>query len=186
MKKVAYIMIGFACLTSAALGESRFGPFASWLNSNSEDAFGGGLKYEWLFTQNLGVDVRASYLSDEDMYVIPLELGLVGVWPLQGLSLYASLGGGYYIPEDVSRDYGFGEIEGPDAAFGFYGAAGIRLPAADNMEFFAEVKYTKAESDEETGGGYWRNSYNYVVSETTKLGMDLDGVGVNAGLLWTF
>ena len=99
------------------------------------------MKYEWLFTENFGVDVRASYLSGDDMYVIPLELGIIGILPLEGVSLHAGVGAGYYIPEDVSESYVFGTVEGPDAAFGFYAVAGIRLPMADNMEFFAEAKY---------------------------------------------
>jgi hypothetical protein len=180
MKKLACILVGLMCLTGGAFGEGKLGPILSWIKSNDSNAFGGGLEYEWQFNKNLGLDVRAGYLTDSDMYVIPIEVGIIGILPLEGLSLYAGIGCGYFIPEDI----GYGSIEGPDSAFGYYGVAGIRLPMAENVEFFAELNYTKAESDEETGGGYWRNSYTYVISETTKLGMDLDGIGANVGILW--
>lgn len=189
MKKMAAMLVGLICLGGVAHGESRLGPFVSWLNSNNDNAFGGGLRYEWLFAERFGMDVRASYVTDGDMYAIPLELGLVGVLPLERGSLYAGVGGGYYIPEDIGMDTPWGRVDGPDATFGFYGTLGFRMPTGKNMEFFAEVKYTKAESDEEsTSGPIYRNGQmiGYTVHQTTKLGMDLAGIGANTGILWKF
>ncbi|HOW96808.1 MAG TPA: outer membrane beta-barrel protein [Kiritimatiellia bacterium] len=189
MKKMAAMLVGMMCLGGVAHGESRLGPFASWLTSNDENAFGVGLKYEWLFNGKFGMDARAGYLTDSDMYVIPLELGVVGILPLERLSLYAGVGGGYYIPEDIGMSTPWGPVDGPDATFGFYGVAGIRMPTGKNMEFFAEAKYTRAESDEEsTSGPIYRNGQlvGYTVHQTTKMGMDLDGIGANAGILWKF
>lgn len=186
MKRFACMMTAVFCVLGSASGESRVGPFASWVTSDDENAVGAGVKYEWLFNENFGVDVRASYLTSDDLYIIPLEAGLLGILPLDKVSLYAGAGAGYYIPEDTGLNMPWGKVEGPDPAFGFYVLAGIRLPVGDRMELFAEGKYTQAESDEETGGGYWRNGSTYVVSETTKMGMEIDGMGANLGLLWKF
>lgn len=181
MRKITCIMFAIVCLTGAAIGDSRVGPFASWLTSNDEDAFGGGLMYEWLLHENLGIDVRASYVTGNGIYLVPLELGLVGILPLEKESLYAGAGIGYYIPEDTSADYGSGEVTGPDPSVGFYAVAGIRIPMADTMEFFAEAKYTTAEDDSRSDSS---GMMTWSRSGTTDHGMDLDGFGANLGFLW--
>ncbi len=188
MKRIALLLAGIVFMSGTAIGESRLGPFVSWITDDDEDAFGGGLKYEWLLNGNFGLDLRASYLEldESDVYIIPIELGVVGVLKIEGLSLHAGAGGGYYIPEDTSVSTPWGDVDGPDAEFGFYAVAGLRLALSENVELFAEAKYTKVDSDEETRGDYWKNGNTYVVSETTKLGIDIDAFGANAGILLKF
>lgn len=173
------------CLASAALADFRVGPFASWVALEDEDAMGGGLLCELMLTDNLGIDARASYLEVEDYYLVPLELGLVGLLPIGGVSLEAGAGAGYYIPEDVSetiytpREV---ELEGPDPEVGFYVVAGVRVPLGDNVQLFAEGKYTKVDGDSETKRETWATGW----SEVTKPGLQIDDYGANAGLLWSF
>ena len=180
MKRILGIVIATACLTYSAMAEQSVGPFLTGMASigdNSGSAFGAGLKYEWLFNENFGIDLHAGYLNDSeaDMGIIPLEFGPVVVFPLDSLSLTLGAGGLYAIPTDSDID----------PALGFYASAGIRGPISDGMEWFAEAQYSKVEGDSNAGGGYWVNDHTYVVQELG-LALDINAIGVNAGILWKF
>ena len=182
MKKAIGMVIAVACLTCGAMAEQRVGPFLTGMagvGDNSGSVFGGGVKYEWLFSETFGLDLHAGYLhdSDADMGIVPLEFGPVMVIPLESLALTLGAGGCYAIPTDSEFDL--------DPALGFYAAVGIRGPISDGMEWFAEAQYVKVEGDSETRGDYWLNDYTYVVQELG-YSLDINAVGIAAGILWYF
>jgi hypothetical protein len=183
MKKSIGMVAALVCLTCSAMAESRIGPFVSWIKSNDANAFGGGLKYEWMFSEKVGVNARVAYLSSDGDSVVPLLLGIMGVLPLEGCSLYAGVGGGYFIPNSSDG-------ETPDAAFGFYVDAGVRCPISDKVDLFAEVGYVQAKGDDtETtthGSGRTSRGYYTYTSTVTTGGLDISGPVVNLGIALRF
>lgn len=181
MKRIACLMFGIVCLTSAAFGEGRIGPFVTGMASigdESGSAFGGGLKGEWLFSKNLGIDLHAGYLKDSegDMGIIPLEFGPVVVIPLDPISLTLGAGGLYAIPTDGDAD----------AALGFYAAGGIRGPMSDGMEWFVEAQYVNVKGDDKETTTRTDYSWGYRIETITEPHLDFSAVGLNVGLLWKF
>ena len=175
MKKIACMVVGVLCLAGAAGAESRLGPFVTGMASvgdESGSAFGAGVKYEWLFTENFGIDLRGGYINDGDMGLIPLMFGPVAVIPLDPLALTLGAGGLYGIPTDGDAD----------SALGFYAAAGLRGPASGNMEWFAELQYSNVKGDDNETTTYSRWGYS-TVSEAH---LDFSAIGLNVGLLWKF
>ncbi|MFH0881220.1 MAG: hypothetical protein V2A34_16025 [Lentisphaerota bacterium] len=174
MKKIimAVLLMGLAYGVRA---EQRVGVFASGMISSGDksgSAFGGGLKYEWLFMQNLGVDLRAGYLNDSSTGLIPLEFGPVFVIPLDPVSLTLGAGGLYGIPTDSSID----------SALGFYASAGVRGPISGGMEWFAEAQYAYLKGDDKKTTTY--NARGYTTTSSAHL--DFSAIGLNAGVLWKF
>lgn len=174
------VVVAMACLTCGAMAEQRVGPFLTGMSSvgdNSGSAYGAGVKYEWLFNKNIGIDLHAGYLKDSeaDTSLIPLEFGPVFVFPFSSLALTLGIGGLYAMPTDSDLD----------AALGFYASAGIRGPISDGLEWFAEAQYAKVKGDEDTGGGYWRDAYTYVLHESGQT-LDINAIGANIGVLWKF
>lgn len=182
MRTTVCLIAAMMFLACGAMAEQRLGPFMSGMagvGDNSGSAFGAGAKYEWLFNETFGLDLRAGYLhdSDGDMGIVPLEFGPTVVIPLDPLAVTLGAGGCYAIPTGSDEDI--------DPALGFYAAAGIRGPISDGLEWFAEAQYVKVEGDSETRGDYWLNSTTYVVQESG-FSLDLNAIGINAGILWKF
>lgn len=180
MKIAVGVVFAALSLSCGAMAEQRIGPFLTGMagvGDNSGSAFGAGAKYEWLFSDTLGLDLHAGYLhdSDADMGIFPLEFGPVFVIPLNSLAITLGAGGCYAIPTES-------EI---DPALGFYAAAGIRGPISDGMEWFAEAQYVKVEGDSDTRGDYWLNNYTYVYQESG-MSLDINAIGISAGILWKF
>jgi len=174
MKRVIGITLVLICLTCSAMAESRISPFLSWASNNGMSALGGGLQYEFMINANFGIAGRAAYLTASGDSIMPLTLGLTGVLPLKGISLYAAVGGGYFIPNTEDPN------DKPDAAFGFYLGGGIRVPIAKAIDFFAEIAYLNAKSEKtitESGSGpgyYWEY--------TRTISMDVSGPAINLGI----
>lgn len=187
MKRV--VMIAVVCLGMAAVAQAgnRAGVFGSYVEQDNSSGYGGGVKYEWMAEQNYGVEARVSYLTgdDTDGNVIPLEVGLVGQVPVEKVFLYAGIGGGYYIYQDVAPMIGGWDEEDPDPAFGFYVLGGIRYDLNENLTLFGEVKYTNAEFDMEQSRTTTIPGV-LVRVESMNVSGGLDGVGGNIGLLWRF
>ncbi len=181
MKKSIGMVVALVCLAGSALAESRLGPFASWLRNNDADGFGGGVQYQWMYNQNVGVDSRAAYLTSDGESLTALMLGLTGVLPLQGWSVFASAGGGYFIPGNSDGD-------SPDAALGFYAGGGARLPISENMDFVAEVDYVSAKSEKtETESSFYQfGNYAVYSVRTTTTSMDISGPAASLGVVWKF
>ena len=167
MKSTLGAVVALVFLVCGAMAEHRAGLFFAGVSSvggESGSAFGGGLKYEWLFHDHVGIDMRGGYLKDykDDMVLIPVALGPVVVLPLDSLALYLGVGGLYGILQDSVGD--------ADPALGFYALAGIRGPISGGAEWFAEAQYDKIKGDEDTSDGY----------------IDFNALGLNLGVLWKF
>jgi hypothetical protein len=142
MKKRISIFVSLLCLTCSAMAEQRIGPFltgAAAVGEESGSAFGGGLKYEWLINENIGIDLHAGYMNDGEVGHFPLEFGPVVAFPLETGSLTLGAGGLCGIPE-----------ESGDAALGFYASVGVRGPLSfdGGMEAFAELQYVDVSGDD--------------------------------------
>jgi len=179
MKKAIVLVVATICVVCTAVAEQRVGPFLSAMASvgdESGSAFGGGLKYEWLSSQNFGINLVAGYLNDDDMGLIPLEFGPVYVISLDPLAITIGAGGLYGIPDDSDID----------AALGFYAATGIRGPVSDGIEWFAELQYVNVKGDDEVSTSRRDFSWGHTVTTITKPSLDFSAVGLNAGILWKF
>jgi len=187
MKKL--LVFGLACLSlmSLAQADHRAGIFGSYIDQENGSGYGGGVKYEWMCDKNYGAEARISYLTGEDTdgNVIPLELGLVGQIPVEKVFLYAGIGGGYYIYQDVAPMIGGWDEEDPDPVFGFYVLGGLRYDLNESMILFGEIKYTSAEFDMEQSRTTTIPGV-LVRVESMNVSGGLDGVGGNIGLLWRF
>lgn len=174
VKKSMRVILVLVCLSCSAIAESRISPFLSWARNNGASALGGGLQYEFMFNANIGITGRAAFLTAGGDSIVPLTIGLTGVLPLNGISLYASVGGGYFLPNTKDPD------DRPDAAFGFYLGGGIRVPVSKAVDFFAEIDYLSAKSEKtitESGSGpgyYWEY--------TRTNSMDISGPAVSLGI----
>lgn len=175
MKKCIVFFAALSCLLSGAMAEQRVGPFVTGMMSAGDDsgsAFGGGLKYEWLFSENLGLDVHAGYLSDSDIGLMSLAVGPTLVFPIDSVSLSLGAGALYGIPQDSDAD----------AALGFYAGVGIRGPLSDGVEWFIEGQYASIEGDENTETRYYSRGYTITSEEH----LDFSAAGMNVGVLWKF
>ncbi len=172
MKKILSVVGVLACLNLAASAEMRVGPFLSAMVATGDDsgeAFGGGGKFEWLSSINLGADARVGYLNDGDIGLVPLMLGPTYVVPIQDVALTLGAGFIYGIPTD--NDY--------DSAPGFYLSAGVRGRISDDMEWFAELQYVDVQGDDNEKTTYYPWGYSY---EWNKI--DFTGIALHAGVLW--
>ena len=181
MKKIVCVMLGMVCLTCGAYGENRIGAYVSAMSligDGEGELFGGGVRYEWLFSQNVGVDLRASYLdfSDGDTGVIPLMLGPIVVIPVNSITLTFGAGGMYTMLTD-------GDAED---ALGFYANAGARGPISDGLEWFAEIQYSDVTFDGETTTERRDYSWGYTISTIEYADAEIQAIGANAGVLWHF
>lgn len=182
MKKllIMLIVVGVSAgVASAAGGVGVFGSY--WDADDPGPGFGGGLKFKGDLADYLAVELRASCITqfddwdgDDELFVIPLEVGLLLNFPLGTdvpITLYGGGGGGYaIIPEADDVDF--------DDDFTLYGVAGVELALGDAISIFAEAQYRYLEVDGAESDG-----------EDIDFGGDkvkFTGFGVNAGLLLRF
>jgi hypothetical protein len=164
---VAILALGAA----AAQGYVGWGIYGSyWGTADAGDAFGGGIKISPEIIDGVQFDLRASGFSglgegDADLDVYPLEAGLALTWPVAGkATLLAGGGAGYYLMD------GNTETGEADDGIGFYVVTGLELPVRHSevsygqteAAFFVEALYRGADAGGDT---------------------DLDGFGVNAGIM---
>ena len=176
MKKCINLVL--LTILSLVIGGCSAGPmasvgvFGSYLDSDDlGDGYGAGAKLELKPTDVISVDGRASwiYFEDFEVHVLPLEAALRLNFPLMGSRIipYVGAGGGYYIFEaddvDLDDDVGYFPLVGMEV--------GLRRVA-----LFAEARWLFLETD--------------VDSALDELGniddADVDGLGINVGLLFRF
>jgi len=180
------------------------GAYLSYWNAEDFDdldlsgAVGLGVVGQFRFHKLLGVELRTGgYVAggDEDEFVegegwseidttlgiVPLEIGLVGFWPVdEGFCLYGGPGAGYYLFDGEIRvsdgpwDYDY-DLDLDDEG-GFYVLFGARFQPVRNVGFFAEGKYTWVETSIEADGYFY----------DADVDVDCDGLGVNLGMIFTF
>lgn len=134
------------------------GVFATWWDGNDTDnGFGGGLKYEVPLIPIVSLDFRASYISfgDKDLYTIPFEAtGTMKLGPLYG---GAALG--YYIWASSSD---LTDLSAKDKVGGsILVGASLGLGA---IGAFGELRY------------------NFVKTEIEGIDTKADGVSINLGV----
>lgn len=190
MRKIlvtAAVML-LATVPAAAAGFSVFGSY--WNTSDVEDTFGGGLGLTFpIGGAGLGLDFRATYyqeLSDEpignlfdddegffeeeSLEVLPLEAGLRYNFDTDG-TFNPWVGAGIsYMLLDFTRE----NVEVDDET-GFYVVAGSSFGDPEGVNFFAEALYRSTEATVR------RDDPDRIRDDVA---IDLDGLGVNAGVLW--
>lgn len=173
------IVVGVSAGVASAAGVGVFGSY--WDTDDLGPGYGGGLKFNADLADYLAVELRASCITqfddwkgDDDLFVIPLEVGLLLNFPLGTelpITLYGGGGGGYAImpkADDVDLD----------DDFTFYGVAGVEVALGGSVSIFAEAlyRYLKVDGAESHG-------------EDIDFGNDkarFSGWGVNAGLMLRF
>jgi hypothetical protein len=148
------------------------GAFGSYLDSDDlGDGYGGGVKLELKPIDVLSVDGRAGYIyfDDAEIHMFPLEgVGRVN-FPLLGERIvpYAGVGAGYYIFEGDDADL--------DDDVGFFPLVGLEA-GLKRVALFAEARWLFLEADVDDA-----------VDELEDLDdADVDGLGINVGLLFRF
>jgi hypothetical protein len=199
--------------TLAPLSRVSLGTFASYWNVPDLDGFdlgggyGGGVLGQIRLHKYVALELRTSFFEadhNEELYVqgqgsyetqtaivvMPLEAGLVFFLPLaENFSLYGGPGAGYYFFDgetSSSQDdwETFYDIELDDNA-GFYVLFGGSVQLARNVALFFEGKYTWVNTSREH-----EIVYSGALPEVGILRIDdeidFSGLGVNAGLIFTF
>lgn len=148
------------------------GLFGTHLDSDDlGGGYGGGVKLEVKPTDVLSVDGRASwiYFDDFKIHMIPLEADLRLNLPLLGERIlpYAGVGGGYYMFEaddvDLDNDVGYFPLVGLEVGF-------------QRVAIFGEARWLFLKTDVDSALDELKN-----LNEA-----DIDGLGVNVGLLFRF
>jgi hypothetical protein len=186
----------FLLLSPSAGASGSFSLFGSyWETDDLDETFGGGLAFGVPLGERFALDLRAGYyerldsgnfdqllddLFDDDesifrensIEIIPVEVGLrYNFMPRERVNVYVGAGPGYYL---LAADRG--EV---DDEFGGYALLGAQLGNPDGMSFLLEGQYRKIEGSIRNRDGELGN--RDLVDDVT---FDLDGVTVNAGLVW--
>ncbi len=176
MEKCLGLML-LAILSTALSGctagpVAALGVFGSYLDADDlGDGYGAGAKLELKPTDVISVDGRASwvYFDDFEIHMIPLEAAVRLNIPLMGSRIipYVGAGGGYYIFEaddvDLDDDVGYFPLVGMEV--------GLR-----RVGLFAEARWLFLEADVDSA-----------LDELEDIDdADVDGFGVNVGLVFRF
>ena len=166
------LALAAVCLNGCTAGTLvELGTFGSYLNSDDLGiGYGAGAKLEVKPTDWLSVDGRASWIffDDADISMIPLEVALRLNVPILGERIrpYAGVGGGYYYFEA-------GDVE-LDSNVGYFPLVGLEV-GLRRVAVFAEARWLFLETDRDAA-----------LEELGGLEADVDGLGINAGLLFRF
>jgi hypothetical protein len=171
------IVVTLAGNVSANPG-AEFGVFASYLDSDDlDEGLGGGVKLEMNPIDWLSLDARFSYIkfddvgfSDLDVEMVPVEVaGLLNI-PLANERIvpYGGVGVGYYF-----MDSNRGEI---DDNVGFFPVVGLEMGGSPNFALFIEARWLVLETDVDAAEEALDDFDN----------TDIDGLGINLGLIWRF
>jgi hypothetical protein len=169
------ILLAVASMSMAGCSAGSMGAvglFGSYLDSDDlGDGYGGGVKLEVKPIDLVSVDGRASwiYFEDFEIHMIPLEAALRLNLPLLGERIipYVGVGGGYYIFEaddvDLDDDVGYFPLVGLEVGF-------------RRVAVFAEARWLFLEADVDSALDELQD-----IDEA-----DVDGFGINVGLLFRF
>jgi len=150
----------------------EFGAFAASLDSDDlGDGYGGGAKLELNPIDMVSIDARASWIQfdDTDIDMVPLEAAALLNFPMfwEHIVPYIGAGVGYYLFDGSGADL--------DDEVGFFPLAGLEV-GLHSVSFLAEARWLFLESDVAGAKGELRN-----LTEA-----DIDGFGVNLGVLFRF
>ncbi|MCL4178550.1 MAG: outer membrane beta-barrel protein [Verrucomicrobia bacterium] len=176
---LALVILGilFSGTFRASALDFSVGGFGSYFDADEGgDAYGGGALVRMGIFNWLAVDGRASYLelSDSDFSVVPLEAAATFRLPLlkQTLVPYGGVGVGYYLYDE---DNDFVEV---DDGVGFFPVLGLEFRFGKEKQWavFGEARWLFLSTDIESAG-----------DEVLEFDDDdIDGLGVNLGLIYRF
>lgn len=198
MKKLVIAALVAAAVGAAPASAGDFSVFGSWWDTDvAGDTAGGGVALGIPFNETLGLELSANYFeeltddplanafdSDDPVFVeqglnvTPLSVGLRVNFGDSASSFrpYVSGGVSYFL-----LDSDFGEI---NDELGYYAGLGAGIGNPDGMSFFAEAIYRSAEAEVELDPDEFDDIDDIDVRDTATF--DLDGIGVNAGLRFSF
>lgn len=162
-------LIAGGCSTGSGIEVAAYG---SGLDSDDlGEGYGGGVKLELNPIDVLSIDGRAGYLhfSDTDIDMFPLEVAGLWNFPIlfERVVPYAGVGAGYYLFEGDGADI--------DAEIGYFPVAGLEI-GFHKFSLMGEARYLFLNPEADDGNGPLE----------TVTDPDVDGLGVNLGLLWRF
>lgn len=190
----AMLVVALGATPASAGHFNLFGSY--WDTDDAGDTAGGGIGVGIPLGQRLGLDLRASYyeelsndpldaIFDNDdpifqqngLQVVPLEIGLrYNFSPGAGANFYLGGGGTYYL-----LDSDFGEV---DDEVGGYALLGVDLGNPEGVSFFVEGFWRVAEAKL----SFDPDDFDDIddIDLVNRVPVDLNGLGVNAGLSWRF
>jgi opacity protein-like surface antigen len=150
----------------------EFGAFGASLDSDDlGDGYGGGVKLELNPIDMISIDARASWIQfdDTDIDMVPLEAAGLLNFPMfwEHIVPYVGAGVGYYMFDGSGADL--------DDEVGFFPLAGLEI-GLHSVSVLAEARWLLLETDVAGAKNELRN-----LTEA-----DVDGFGVNLGLLFRF
>ncbi len=183
MKKIILSAVAALALMAAPAMATDFSVFGSyWDTKDADEALGGGAKFRF----GRFVEVRGTYFSDVtadtdpesrdfEISAIPVEAGLVFNFAEDApVSPYLGGGVGYYFLDTENFEI--------DDEVGFYAVAGLEFGRrGSGLGFMAEAIYRQMEGTvRDTEGSGLPDDFDEDVD------IQLEGMGVNAGLVWRF
>ncbi len=192
-----------AILTALAVfatpAEAQFKIYGSYWNTDDVgDTFGGGLGFDIPFGESgLSLSLAGTYyqeLSDEpignlfdpdegvfkkeSLEVVPFDVGLhYNFQPHGNFSPWIGAGGTYFLLDTTSNQF---EVEDET---GWHASAGATFGQPGRTNFFAEAIYRSTES---TLRRTSESDFPDPSDLADEVDIDLDGLAVNAGLVWRF
>ncbi|HSW02786.1 MAG TPA: hypothetical protein VLI39_21660 [Sedimentisphaerales bacterium] len=173
-------LVGLALLVAATVvfggcahgSGLEVGVFGSSLDSKDlGTGYGGGAKVELNPIDLISVDARASWIrfGDVNVDMIPLEAAALLNFSALGerIVAYVGAGGGYYLFDCDSEDL--------DDSVGFFPVVGAEI-GFRRLSVLAEARWLFLEADVDSAKDELRNLQD----------ADIDGFGVNLGLLFRF
>jgi len=168
----------FLVAVGIALGGCRhgtgieLGAFGSSLKSDDlGQGYGGGAKLELNPIDWISIDGRASYIrfADTKVNMVPLEAAALLNFPMAGERIvpYIGAGAGYYLFESDDANL--------DNKVGFFPLAGLEI-GLWRVSLLAEARWLFLQTDVESAKGELRNLRE----------ADVDGLGINLGVLFRF
>ncbi len=196
------LLLGLVALLIGG-GSASAGGFTLFGSYWDTDALGDTIGAGFLLAIPLGesqwdIDLRATYFEDledqsfddfiDDVFdddenpvvknsirIIPLEAGLKYNFASEEVfNFYLGGGGGYYLLDNTGFNI--------DDEFGFYAVAGLTIGASDGIAFAAEVIYRKIEGSVDNDPSNIDDIDD--LGGNNRIGLDLDGVGANVGIIW--
>jgi hypothetical protein len=150
----------------------ELGAFGSSLNSNDlGQGYGGGAKLELNPVDWISLDGRASWIrfADTEVDMVPLEVAALVNFPSLGERIvpYVGAGAGYYFFDAKDADL--------DNQVGFFPVVGLEI-GLWRASLLAEARWLFLQTDVESARGELQNLRE----------ADVDGLGINVGLLLRF
>lgn len=169
MKRLVTMACALAMSAGLSYG-SGLGVFVSqWSPDEGDDTMGAGAKLV-IGADVVAMEIRGSYFDEDDVTVIPLDVGLVLNLPLgEGpLGLYAMGGASWYFLDADGFDL--------DDEAGWYAGGGLKLAISEGLSVFGEAQYRSLEYTAEGDS----------LDDLEKRDVDFSALTYNVGLLFEF